>query len=113
MKDYGPSECGLGGQRVEEQIAGVEDGGLAVGQEGRSAELIGIPERDVAIAHRFPGKLPPWVELADRIISKRIPDRNGTGVRFRPGCEVAEQLGGDERLPGEYHAPHEETREDG
>ncbi len=75
-----PGEGEGGRKNPEEQAERIEDGGLAIGDKGRAAELIGVPQRHVPGAQRFRRELPPGVILRDA-----VPDEGVPGCLWRVG----------------------------
>jgi hypothetical protein len=100
-----PARRSLRRQEEIEKIRRIEDRTLTVGDEGGSAEFVGVPQRQRSLPQGACRELPPDEELSDRVVPERIP--GGEAVRrgvCRPGSEIAELPGGNENLPTEQTA---------
>src|SRR5689334_14436783 len=89
-------------QQVEDQIAGVKEGRLAVCYEGHTAELVRMPECDCTRTDRLRRELAPGIDLADRVVHQAVPWRQVVWFVVRsPGIRVPNVLRRNERLSGE------------
>jgi hypothetical protein len=74
---------------------------LAVGQERRATELVGIPQWNDARPKRFGGEMPPGIVLGDAVPDQGIPVRprcrSGGGP---PRLELQQEIGGKQSDSG-------------
>jgi anti-sigma28 factor (negative regulator of flagellin synthesis) len=67
MQNRAPMKGASNRQKVEQQIAGIQNGGLAVGDKRRAAKLIRVPERNSAIVNGLRRKQSPGIKLRDAV----------------------------------------------
>jgi hypothetical protein len=85
------------GEKPVEEDGRVEDGGLAVSEEGLADAGVGIPEGDLAGAVSLEGVVVPGDEL-DGLVEELFVGGDVVGVAGVPGGDELEGVGGDEEV---------------
>lgn len=85
MQDDDTIERYIKGQKKKEDIDRIKDSILRVGKKRMAAELIGIPEREIALLYAFHPEKPGWNK-----IGAQIP----LGKKIAPGKQVIEKQEG-------------------
>jgi len=89
---------------------------LARGQEGHSAEEVGIPQWQLTFPQALHDELLPDVVLQDEVAEEAVVRGQG---HASPLCELAvrlpleEVIEGEQRLPREEHRPEKDGRQEG
>ena len=86
-------------EQEEQQVGGIEESGLNVGDEWRAAVEVGIPERQLSLADGAGGEAVDGEEEADQVAAVgRLVDGAADGAP-EEGCEHCGQQGSGQKIP--------------